>query len=85
MRFVVVSARKGMKLNDPLAAILSEVSSLSLGQAEDDVDGLLAIEDIFPQWIKQNRDVRGAIVAAYSDLSLNGVEGALSTAEKVTA
>ena len=85
MRFVMSSTRKGMKLNDPLTFILSEISSLSLGQAEDDVDGLLAIEDIFPLWIKQNRDVRGAIVAAYSDLSLNGVEGALSAAEKVAA
>ncbi|MEE9433769.1 MAG: mannitol dehydrogenase family protein [Sphingorhabdus sp.] len=85
MRFVLAGARKGVKLNDPLASIFSEVSSASLGQAEDDVDGLLAIEDIFPIWIKQSKDVRGAIVAAYGDLSLNGVQSALSAAEKVAA
>jgi fructuronate reductase len=79
MRFVMQRARAGTAIVDPLAGKLVELAAQEDGR---DVERLLSLPEIFPQWIGRDSMVREQIAEAYDVLCAQGVHSALSAVKK---
>ena len=78
MFYVLDTVRNKAVLNDPLKDVIRKIADDSSGSAQDDVDGLLALTEIFPQLQGSERNLRDEIVFAYECLSVGGVPYALA-------
>ncbi len=78
MFYVLETVRNREPLNDPLADGIKDVSRDSSGSGQDDVEGLLALRQIFPKWIGDEPRVKDEIISAYDRLQAGGVSYALA-------
>ena len=72
MRFVVGRARADGGLTDPQAERLLALGRVCTDQAEHDVEGFLALAEIFPPHLARAALFRSAVVRAYRELGANG-------------
>ena len=78
MFYVLDTVRRRAVLNDPLKDAIRNIAGNSSGRAEDDVDRLLALREIFPQLAGNEIKIRDDILLAYEQLSHGGVAYALA-------
>lgn len=67
--FVRRKANQGEAITDPMADTLSELGRRSTGNANDDVQALLALPRFWPTQLQNNEPVRSALVRAYERLA----------------
>lgn len=67
--FVRRKANQGEAITDPMADTLSELGRRSTGNANDDVQALLALPRFWPTQLQNNEHVRSALVRAYERLA----------------
>jgi fructuronate reductase len=78
MFYVLDTVRRRAVLNDPLKDAIRNIAAKSSGTAQDDVDRMLALEEIFPKLTGNERKIRDEIILAYDQLSIGGAPYALA-------